>query len=196
MSEASDRDVEIVREALMPEPSTTDVEEWSIPDTEAIAALARLTERLEALEKERDELRRRVDDNWDQSAYDVCCDTRDEAELRVRELEKERDRLQHFIECADTPLMRDVLQRVRELEEALEAAERELREAREDWRAIRHESEQRVSELEEALEDECREAEHRAATWPEEYSLLVSVDAIRAALREGAPVTNLDSGSE
>ena len=109
--EASDRDVEIVREALR---------EASYANSEdGYAALARLTERL-------------------------------------AELERERDRLQHFIECADTPLMRDVLQRVRELEEALRML----------W---------------------------------DNYLLTITYEQkeqIRAALREGAPVTNLDKGPE
>ena len=102
--EASDRDVEIVRAILVPGAN-------GYPGTQsyrdALTALARLTERLEAAERE-------VLREADQSQLLI-----DAAEERAAELEKERDRLQHSIECADTPLMRDVLERVRELEDAL-----------------------------------------------------------------------------
>ena len=102
--EASDRDVEIVREALDGRGNGDFTpEQYDAAD----AALARLTERLEAAERE-------VLREADQSQLLI-----DAAEERAAELEKERDRLQHFIECANTPLMRDVLERVRELEDAL-----------------------------------------------------------------------------
>ena len=70
--------------------------------TDAFAALARLRSLLLRAEEERDEERER---------FHRHVETMIEPKLlaRAEAAEKERDRLQHIIDCADTPLMRDVM---------------------------------------------------------------------------------------
>jgi hypothetical protein len=103
----------------------------SFGDAEAYRALASIEERLKRVE----------------TAFDSLTANYEDERARAEAAERERDALQHIIDCADTPLMRDVLRERDDLRQKRDSVGTLAVEE-----AIgRSKAEIRIAELEEAL---------------------------------------------